>query len=113
MIGFYVVLLLLSTVSGQETTNTEQDRAATEQGSRSSDQNMKPTVGQQTAIGERDNSTNGRVLNGRILSRRETRLDTRITRGKLTSLVQSTDAEQKGTDMRSAAGRPGSLSGRF
>lgn len=71
------------------------------------------TLGQQTAISEQDNSNTGRVSTGRILSRRETRIDTRITREKLTMLGQGNEAAQAHEDARTAVGRPSRVSSRF
>ncbi|WP_322966088.1 hypothetical protein [Sphingomonas fuzhouensis] len=70
-------------------------------------------LGQQTAISEQDNSNTGRVSTGRILSRRETRIDTRITREKLIMLGQGNEAARTHEDAKAAVGRPGGVSSRF
>ncbi len=63
------------------------------------------TNGQQTAIGDRDNSISGTTSRGRILSRRETRLETRITREKLTAFGQGNEATVTHRDPKDTIGR--------
>jgi hypothetical protein len=50
---------------------------------------------QQTVIGEGDYSTSRAPRTGRVLSRRDTRLNTRITRDKLAEVGRLSDRRQR------------------
>lgn len=71
------------------------------------------TMGQEVTLTERDNSNAGRPSTGRILSRRETRLETRITREDLISLGQGNEAARTSEDARALVGRRPRRSGSF